>query len=399
VQNLASLLGASLGVCMMHIACSDAGSPFSPSPNPTTITTATATVPTASTSAPPLDDASVPDVAVLTDADASVADARMGEEVLVDVEPGKRSYVNLAMLQSVSESEKSTTKWDLAFQGYDIFTNGGVSGSGKAKAFGPYPALAIVSPDPNPPFLLEDRVGGTFLDWYKYEGAPAHVLLSRFHTYAVRDGARTWKVQVLGYYDEVNGNPVSASYTIRYAELTPGQEAPVREITRIDGASMSAMVTDATPSECLDLGTGERTMQTPAQARTASNWHLCFRRAAITVNGEQGGPRGVVAANLDVAKTPNETVDEVRRRTSENTKSAFDSVQLAAFANATFRGDRIVTAFSDLWFDKQGGTFTPRNAAWYVVGATSARYFVVFTRFEGATAAGPGRVALTRIKL
>ena len=105
---------------------------------------------------------------------------------------------------------KDSLAWDLAFTGYDIFTNSGPSGKGKALAFGPYDSAVFISDvAPEAPFITPDKSGGAFLYWYKYEGAPAHALWSRFHVFGVKDGDKLYKVQVIGYYGERQGAPVS----------------------------------------------------------------------------------------------------------------------------------------------------------------------------------------------
>ena len=68
------------------------------------------------------------------------------------------------------------------------------------------------------PFLVADTAGGTFLGWYAYDGG-THTLYSRYHVYALRSGDQLYKLQLLGYYGDVAGAPVSALYQLRYAAV------------------------------------------------------------------------------------------------------------------------------------------------------------------------------------
>ena len=251
--------------------------------------------------------------------------------------------------------------------------------------------LADTAPDV--PFLTGDKSGGAFIRWYFYEGAPNHALYSRYHVFGVKDGDKVYRVQVLGYYGKRDGAPVSALYRIRYAEV--GQ--PPKEAVDLDGTAGGTTGGDA-PAECIDLGSGQRMMLTAADARASRAWHLCFRRQDISVNGEIGGPRNVGALDFDVDKVANETFDEIAVRTPESELARFDAVTAANFANQTFRGDRIVSAFSGLWTERGAVPAAPGKFAWLVVGADGkTRHLLGFSRFEAATTTSPGTIVM-RVK-
>ena len=317
------------------------------------------------------------------------------------VTAGKRTFVSLASPAVVTPGDPATsTEWDLAFEGLDVYTNSGPSGSGDGSAFGPHPAAAFLSDvAPEGPFVFEDETGGAFVDWYDYDGAN-HTLWNRYHVYGIKDQGRTFKVQVLGYYAEVQGAPVSAMYSVRYAEVTSGGSGNTVELTQIDGTAGGSSAPADVASECLDLTTGQKHLHTPDEARAASDWSLCFRRAAITVNGELGGPRGVSAVDLDGDKTDGETLADVQAKTAASEKAHFDAVGAAQLANPAlvYRGDRVVSAFSDHWITANSNPPVPEPATWLVVGADGvARFLVTFDGFEGATSDGPGTVKL-RVK-
>ncbi len=307
-----------------------------------------------------------------------------------------RTYVKLDPAAVVTPADPKTdpTGWDIAFEGTDVFTNSGPSGPGGVQAFGPLDAVTFLDDTaPQVPFLAGDKTGGAFLRWYFYDGAN-HVLDSRFHVYGVKDGATLYKVQVLTYYGDRMGAPVSALYQIRWATVGG---APSAGPVTVDGTAGGPSAPAASPSTCVDLGTGTQTPLTPAQALQSSAWHLCFRRENISVNGGVGGPRGVTAVDLDAAKTASETLATVNDLTPASEQPRFDMTDANAFANADFRGDGVVSAFTGLWLQKGVTPVAPANNAWYVQLDDTHKYLLGFERFEGATATALGTVVM-RIK-
>ncbi len=145
------------------------------------------------------------------DAAGGSADQRT-RSVALSVDPDHRTFVELATPSVVDlEGDGETSiAWDIALQGRDVFTNGGISGPGDSSAFGPLSAPTFLSDTaPDVPLLLKDRAGGALIDWYDYDG-DTHQLFSRYHVYGLRDGERLFKLQVLGYYGEQLGAPVAA---------------------------------------------------------------------------------------------------------------------------------------------------------------------------------------------
>ena len=296
------------------------------------------------------------------------------------------------------EAVPSDTDWDLAFTGWDVRTNGAVSGPGKGSAMGPFERDILLDDAwPNVPFTFDDHIGGAFTDWYYYDFVGGYVLYSRYHVYGVRRGDDLFKVQILGYYGDIAGAPVSALYSLRYARLapTPGETITV---TGIDGTASGVGGYEAAPAECLDLASGKRFSFTPEQAAASSEWHLCFRRDSITVNGELGGPGNVGAVNLDAASLQSETLDEIKARTAESELARFEALDASAFAKASFRGDRIVSAFDGEWADFSASPPVPTESTWAVIAADGeSRWLLKFLEFDGATAEGPG-IVKARIK-
>lgn len=337
----------------------------------------------------------------------SSAGTMVGRELTLEVGADTSTFVDLDGARSLAlddDDAARSTAWDLRFRGWDIFTNGGASGGGKGAAFGPLPfTYFVAASDPTDvPFLIEDKAAGAFRDWYLYDGQ-WHSLYSRFHVYGVKSGSRLFKLQLLGYYGDVQGAPVSALYRLRYAEVTPESNGDVTEISSLDATAGGLGGDDGAPSGCLSLVTGERLALTPAEAAESSAWDLSFRRDSISVNGGLGGPGDVTAVDLGADASESETLDAIEALTPENQAERFDGIDYAALTAPAlkYRGDRIVSAFSEAWVDPSSDPPSlAANDTWLVVGADGkSRFLVAPTRLERATSAAPGRVVLRVVRV
>src|SRR5262245_13908245 len=126
-----------------------------------------------------------------------------------------------------------STAWDLAFGGLNVFTNSGVSGPGQGASFGPLsPETFLDNFAPDVPFLNPDEAGGAFFRWWAYDGSE-HVIYSRFHIYGIKDKDKLYKVQILAWYAEVMGAPVSAIYSVRWAGVTQTGLGPTQQLDDI----------------------------------------------------------------------------------------------------------------------------------------------------------------------
>jgi hypothetical protein len=316
----------------------------------------------------------------------------------VEVSADRRTFVDLDVPEVIAvDDPEASLEWDLAFRGFEIATNGGVSGPGAGSAFGPLPEYYFFFPDEpiDAPFLIEDKAGGAFLGWYVYDGDD-HTIYTRYHVYGVRSGEQLFKVQILSYYGEVMGAPVSALYQVRYAEVSADGVGTTREITNID-ATVDGDVGDPTlPSAVLSLASGEVRRISPEEAQQDTAWDLGFRRDSITVNGELSGPGGVTAVDLN--RGGGETLEAVKALTASDGSSRFDAVDHAALSEEglDYRGDGVTSAFSGKWADLEVDPPEPLSTSGFlVVGADGdSRYLVGFDAFDGANRETPGSVTL-----
>lgn len=307
-----------------------------------------------------------------------------GWEVVVEIEPGRRTWLSLGSGRVVSDAGADSNDWDLAFEGWDIFTNSGPSGNGSGAAFGPLEDLAFLfDTAPEVPFLREDSTGGAFLDWYAYDGS-VHQLWSRYHVFGVRSGEQLFKVQVMGYYGEQLGAPVSALYRLRFAEVSRAGNAESVDIVNLDATAGYPNISDDVASGCLKLSSGEQLALTPEQARVSAAWDLCFRRDVISVNGEEGGPGNVTAVDLNAGDEA--TLEQLAELTEELTLNAFEAVDFETLSepSLSYRGDHVVSAFDGAWVTNPGAKARAVSAAWYVRGGDGeSTYLALVTDVEG----------------
>lgn len=316
------------------------------------------------------------------------------------VGPDSRSFVELSGPSQVelSGSGADSLAWDLALQGRDVFSNGGVSGPGNSSAFGPLSAPTILSDSaPDTPLLLKDRAGGALLDWYDY-GGDTHLLYSRYHVYGLRDGEQLYKLQILSYYADQLGAPISAHYHIRYAQLSAdGESGETREIDEIDARAGGSKDDRSEPSACLELDSQRISMLTPEQAAESEAWHVCFRRETIAVNGGLSGPRGVAAVDLQASETSDETEAEIQARSAESELALFEGVDGDALSadSLRWREDGVATVFAERWLEP--GTQPPAlsDTVWFVIAADgSGKYLLKFEALSGDPSIEQARLSL-----
>jgi len=143
--------------------------------------------------------------------------AAMGEAAThtVDVPAGGRVAFDF---ETDTETE---TGWDIAFEGYQIRVNGGVSGSGSAAAVAltdPFESLDDASGVPATAYRA-DAFGGVFNThrWYRYNlTGQDHQIWPTFDVYLLRKGDAVYKLQLINYYNAAGD---ARHITFRYAQV------------------------------------------------------------------------------------------------------------------------------------------------------------------------------------
>ncbi|MEP7346577.1 MAG: HmuY family protein, partial [Gemmatimonadaceae bacterium] len=118
----------------------------------------------------------------------------------------------------------TVASWDIAFTGYTIKTNGGVSGNGGVMAIPdnvtPFAGIDATYAATAPAQAYRaDEFGGVFTihRWYKYNiTGTDNQIWPTFDVYLIRKGNATYKVQLTGYYGT---NGASRQITIRYRKI------------------------------------------------------------------------------------------------------------------------------------------------------------------------------------
>lgn len=319
-----------------------------------------------------------------------------GVEIVVQIAEDETTHLALSTGEAGGSGVGDTVEWDIAFRGWDVLTNSGVSGPGGGAAHGPLDRETYYGDTaPEIPFMDADETSGAFRGWYEYDSTD-HVLWSRYHVYGIRAGDQFWKLQVLGYYGELYGAPVSSIYQLRYAEVTPEGAGETRYIEDLDATAGGLSGSSSEPSACLDLASGTPIFKNPQSARESTDWHLCFRRDTVSVNSERGGPGNTQAVDLDAGQSP-ESLDDLRQRTADTERSAFDSVDYGALTatGLDYRGDRVISAFSERWVDVSTSPPSVDPGAWFVRGADGeSTFLVVFDSVESRIESSPSEVKL-----
>jgi hypothetical protein len=118
----------------------------------------------------------------------------------------------------------TAASWDLRFSGFEIRSNGGVSGPGSVMAVvdntTPFSNIDAAYASTAPPQAYrKDSYSGVFAasPWYKYNiTGTDNQIWPLFNTYLVKRGTEVFKVQLTSYY---NTTGTSRQITIRYKKI------------------------------------------------------------------------------------------------------------------------------------------------------------------------------------
>jgi len=154
--------------------------------------------------------------AVQPEGSATVGDTRT-LDVIVSTEGQTR--VDLTSGEIVTGSEAD---WDIAFEGWLLRLNGGVSGSGSAgatPATEPFDGITDINEITAPQAFRADAFAGVFAasPWYRYNLTGAHDITPIFDVYLLRRGNEVYKIQITDYYGPAGE---TRRITFRYTPVT-----------------------------------------------------------------------------------------------------------------------------------------------------------------------------------
>lgn len=148
------------------------------------------------------------------------------DTITFDGSSGGPVYVDFSAGATTTPTDpRNSTDWDLAFVNYEIHQNATVFGIGACGAYEVWQDQADptsfdetqVAPT-QPQAYFADQFGSVMSEWYNYDGN-THTLTSKNHVYVIRDGGHHYKLQIIAYYADINGTPVSGWYTFRWLAL------------------------------------------------------------------------------------------------------------------------------------------------------------------------------------
>lgn len=109
---------------------------------------------------------------------------------------------------TATELDVTSDKWDIQVEYdsvarmYNINLNSGISGSGKAGAFGPFDIADSPDSSENIPFYSVDKSGGVFetYPWYAYNLKGNHEIWPNYRIYIIKTEDTLYKLQITSYY-------------------------------------------------------------------------------------------------------------------------------------------------------------------------------------------------------
>jgi len=252
----------------------------------------------------------------------------------VDLAAGE-AWLSLREGRVLEPGEVNQNNWDLHVDGWNLFLNGGASGSGSGAGI-PFrdldPDLQFEQVNREQDilyFLFQDDYGSVLSTWWAYGLRGGHNVYSRFHRYWLHDAGRWWKLQLLSYYQLVDGAPQAAHMGFRWQEVSEAGNSEVRELV-VDATAggISAAPDDPLNQfKYVDLESGVVTEHGDDSAAGAVDWHIGFRRFYIRLNGGTSGTRGI--ASFDVDADIEETDEALLDMSADNTLADFEALSWA----------------------------------------------------------------------
>lgn len=273
------------------------------------------------------------------------------------------------------ECDLQKNTWDIRLSGWNIFTNGGISGehSGGGVSYNGSSYGEIETSDV-PGMALRDSYGSVFDNWFETD-MTAFTLSSKGDVYLVRSRSETYKVSILSYYGEALGAPVSAIFTIRYANIkTPTEIFVVEHINATAGGTLAKG-----DGAYFSFSNGILKEMTDGESKSSQEWDLRFKRYNIHLNSGVSGPSNVTGVKLNT--TDFDAIDE----TFLPNENEFEKDRIRPIVDkwGLLNSDGVVE-FSDSIYV----LLTGDGKAWYkfyplsVSGATASGYKEITFRFD-----------------
>lgn len=155
----------------------------------------------------------------------SKAEIRVIKDFSAATKPNTYHYFSLTSGAEVAETDAKTTKWDLAFSGTTILTNGGTSGSGQGGAIVLEKPFDTITEAPKDGYKVDGGSGnaiasGSGSSWYKYDMSVHAILPIVGRTIIVKTAEGKFaKIEFVSYYKgapEDVPTEESKYYTFRY---------------------------------------------------------------------------------------------------------------------------------------------------------------------------------------
>lgn len=307
-------------------------------------------------------------------------------------------YIRLNGPEVVTGTSRDRTNWDLRFEGFGLFTNGGASGAGEGASFGPSTDLDLLfDTAPDVP-MRADLSDGALMKWYWFGEAG---IASRYHVYGLRDAdGHLFKVQILGYYAEVDSGLVSAQYTLRYAEVTEDGIGETKELAGIDATAGGVSAPAGALSACVNLEAGDVHLWSEDEWSRRDDWHVCFARTDAIVNGGVSGPGAVVAVDLDLDPATGEDpglTEEESVRTADSELDRFNAIGYEDLNASHLAWDKqydVVPRIGTRWVQGSSSDPSPVPGTWFVRGADGSSYYALYFTSVTREGSSPPRVEL-----
>lgn len=224
----------------------------------------------------------------------------------LDFSEKKEVYFSLTE-GKIIECEKDSDKWDLKFSGWQILTNGGISGDhaggGIAMKADHYDDISTVN---IPGMALTDNYGSVFDNWYDADMVNSFSLSSKGFVYLVKKNDKVYKTTVISYYGEIQGSPISAIYTIKIADMNDPEN-----IITIDGIDATAGGTQGTGDGAYYSFTDGLLKITDEEAKNSVDWDMKFKRYNINLNSGVSGTGNITGFKMSSTDFESVTSDDI----------------------------------------------------------------------------------------